>query len=153
MKRMILPVASLMLGVLWIGGCGKDSSSEDKSAQKDVQMTEADSSCEEPRADLPTERVVYVADPETHQEFTLTVGMAEAAPFKNPETGEKTLYPWYFCHECKHRFLRSAHAATTQPASPHPIEAPQCPGCGSWDCGTWVKDIHGPETEGDIWPE
>lgn len=92
--------------------------------------------------ELPKQFTVHGVCLDTQKEFTVTVPLGEAAPYPNPETGRRTVYPWYFCLECRHRFVSLPPSATAPAAVP--TTGPQrmpgmvvCPLCSSAATGAW----------------
>jgi hypothetical protein len=57
------------------------------------------------RAKYPTGYVVQGVDLETKADVTIHASNKETAPYVNPATGKRTVYPWFFCEECKWRFV------------------------------------------------
>jgi hypothetical protein len=98
-------------------------------------------------AELPSVRRLHCVDLKTGGEYTIEAPMDRVAPFANPSTGELTLYPWYFCNDCKYRFVP---APVPSPNGPPKLPAiPSCPHCGSSNCGTWVPEIYESEKVAD----
>lgn len=75
----------------------------------------------------------------TGNEFTLTVPVSERAPYENPDTGERTVYSWWYCYDCKHRFVpppvASRDGGLTAPTMP------ACPECGSMSTGAYDPEF------------
>ena len=90
-----------------------------------------------PEAQYPAEYTSRVVCLETHEESKVTSKMTERAPFVNPKTGRRTLYPWYFCYNCKYRFVPTPIPSADGEAPGLPI-APTCPHCGSSHAASWV---------------
>lgn len=90
-------------------------------------------------AEFPTEYVVQTVCLETKQEMPVRAAMTERAPFVNPSTGRRTLYPWWFCWECKYRFVPTPIPGQgDEPPRIPPM--PACPHCGSANTGSWVPE-------------
>jgi hypothetical protein len=87
-------------------------------------------------AQYPTECTVSTVCLETKEEVSVTSKMTERAPFVNPKTGRRTLYPWYFCNNCKFRFVPTPIPSSDGEAPRLPI-APTCPHCGAQSACSW----------------
>jgi hypothetical protein len=81
------------------------------------------------QAKYPTGYVVQGVDLETKADVTIHATNKESAPFVNPSTGKRTVYPWYFCEECKLRFVPALVASKTGGPPKLPM-IPACPKCG-----------------------
>ena len=69
----------------------------------------------------------------TGELFEVTVKQGDTAPYKNPKTGEKTLYDAYICNKCNTIFLPPREEL---PGGGFRVPmAPKCPECGSTDTG------------------
>jgi hypothetical protein len=100
------------------------------------------------RAKFPTGYVVQGVDLETKTDVTIHATNKETAPFVNPATGKRTVYPWFFCEECKWRFVPALVPSRTGGPPKLPM-IPACPKCGR--SGTpWSPDFpEQAETTGD----
>jgi hypothetical protein len=87
-------------------------------------------------AQYPTEYTESTVCLETKEEFPVTSKITERAPFVNPKTGRRTLYPWYFCNNCQYRFVPTAIPSSDGEAPRLPI-APTCPHCGAQSASSW----------------
>jgi hypothetical protein len=90
-----------------------------------------------PELEIGTSYTVLGVCLETKKEFEVEASFREVAPFKNPETGRATVYTWWFCNQCKYRFVPAPQAAP-----PHrlPIAA-SCPHCQSGNTCSWGKGM------------
>jgi hypothetical protein len=84
---------------------------------------------------------------ETKRDVVVTAPIGESAPYLNPQTGKRTVYGWYFCGDCRHRFVpgrrpTTAPAPSTLPVATalRPAGIPVCPLCGGANCGAWNPD-------------
>lgn len=91
-------------------------------------------------ANLPAELTARCVCLETHQEFTLKYGVRDAPPLVNPNTGRRTVYPWWYCPECNKRFIPDL-VPDPRGGPPKPPPIPSCPLCGSNRVGTWDPAI------------
>jgi hypothetical protein len=82
-----------------------------------------------PQAKYPTGYVVQGVDLETKADVTIHASNKETAPFVNPATGKRTVYPWFFCEECKWRFVPALEPSRTGGPPKLPM-IPACPKCG-----------------------
>ncbi len=80
------------------------------------------------QAKYPTGYVVHGVDLETKAELTINATNKQGAPFVNPATGKRTVYPWFFCEECRVRFVPELVARPDGP--PKLPMIPACPKCG-----------------------
>ncbi len=69
-------------------------------------------------AEFPTHYNVHAVCLETGEEFPVTSKTEERAPFANPKTGRRTLYPWYFCYDCQYLFVPTPIFPIISPANP-----------------------------------
>lgn len=81
------------------------------------------------QAKYPTGYVVQGVDLETKTDVTIHATNKEVAPFVNPATGKRTVYPWYFCEDCKLRFVPALVPSRTGGPPKLPM-IPACPKCG-----------------------
>lgn len=86
-----------------------------------------------PEVSLPTKYRVRAVCLETHEEFNLNPKLTEQPPFENPKTGKATVYPYWFCRTCKHRFV--GQPAGDPPRLPMIPRCPKCPDGG--EVGGW----------------
>ncbi len=91
------------------------------------------------QAKYPSEKVVHCKDLKTGEERVVRTAVADPAPYRNPGTGERTLYPLYYCFECKHRFVP---APVPDPAGgpPKPPMIPVCTKCGASNSQPWFPE-------------
>ncbi len=59
-------------------------------------------------------------------------------PYLCPQCGRQSVYPWYYCHACKTRFVPDL----VRPVPGEPLRLPAstncpCPNCRSADVGSW----------------
>lgn len=81
---------------------------------------------------------------DTKQELTVSFKPDEPPPWVNPATGKRTVYPWWYCLDCKYRFV--------PPLVPNPNGGPpssagrsNCPHCGSANTTGWRPEELEPE--------
>lgn len=86
-----------------------------------------------------TEFVAPGVDLETGQEVRVTYKLGERAPFLNPATGKRTVYPWYFCEDCQKRFVPEL-VPSPDGGPPRLPPIPTCPLCGGSRAGVWMPD-------------
>jgi len=91
------------------------------------------------QTEIPNQYRIHGVCLETHKEFTLTVKASDAMPFVNPETGRRTVYTWWFCADCRHRFIPEL-VASPDGGPPHYRPFPLCTNCGSNCTGTWFPE-------------
>ena len=71
-------------------------------------------------------------------------GPQDLVPFKcpNPDCGQVAAYPWYFCYDCKKRFV--PQPLMREPGGPlRPPENIRCTACGSGNVtqwGPWIEE-------------
>jgi DNA-directed RNA polymerase subunit RPC12/RpoP len=88
------------------------------------------------------------------QECAVSHGTAEVAPFECPNCAERAVYPWYFCLDCKKRFVP---ALVSGPEDEYPRVQPfaSCPACGSPRVRGYLSAME-PQVAGDAplppWP-
>jgi hypothetical protein len=86
-------------------------------------------------AKYPTSFVTNAVDLVDKSEAKLSLAMGELLPYKNPKTGQKTMFPWYYCPECNKRFVppptKRADGIVALPM------IPTCPLCDSRACSVW----------------
>jgi Zn ribbon nucleic-acid-binding protein len=80
----------------------------------------------------------------------------EPAPHRCPKCGEQAFYPYYFCNDCKYRFVPPLVAGPAGTPPGLPLGA-VCPRCQSSSVGPWFADQPGYEPEGTMplpkWPQ
>ena len=81
------------------------------------------------KAQFPEGYVVHAVDLETKDELEIHASNKERPPFVNPKTGQRTMYPWYFCLECQHRFVPALVPSASGGPPVLPM-IPACPKCG-----------------------
>ncbi len=89
---------------------------------------------------LPSSYAVYCACLETKQEVAITAKLTDPLPFANPTTGRRTVYPWWFCNDCRYRFV-PAPVPDSHGGPPKPPMMATCPHCGSSSTGSWAKGL------------
>ena len=75
------------------------------------------------------------------KEGEYTIAARTAAPYKCKECGKEAVYPFYYCFNCKKRFVPDL--VRLQPGGPlrlPPETKCPCPTCQSTDIGQWVAD-------------
>jgi hypothetical protein len=80
-------------------------------------------------AKYPSGYVVHGVDLETKAELTIHATNKEGAPFVNPATGKRTVYPWFFCEDCRIRFVPDL-VPRPDGGPPKLPMIPACPKCG-----------------------
>jgi hypothetical protein len=107
------------------------------------------------KAELPQEKIVHGVCLACREHAQLRVPLRELEPYECPECGERAVYQWWFCFECKYRFVPNL----VRPAGggpPHVPFAPACPNCKGNMCGAWVADdpAYQPAGEAELpkWP-
>jgi hypothetical protein len=85
------------------------------------------------------EFVTPAVDLETGQELRVTYKLGERAPFVNPATGKRTVYPWYFCQDCRKRFVPDL-VPSADGGPPRLPAIPICPLCGGSRTGGWMRE-------------
>ncbi len=81
------------------------------------------------QAKFPTGYVVHGVDFDTKTEVTIHATNKDAAPYVNPATGKRAVYPWFFCEECRLRFVPALEPSRTGGPPKLPM-IPACPTCG-----------------------
>ncbi len=88
-------------------------------------------------------------------EAQVTYPRAEAAPHRCPKCGGQAFYPYYFCFDCKKRFV----PALVQRQSGEPLRLPlgmACTSCGSASVSPFLPNQPDYESVGDAplpkWP-
>lgn len=94
---------------------------------------------ESPQARLPDEFTSYGVCLETGDEVTAVYGADQRAPWVNPSTGRRTVYPWYYCRECQTRFVPELQPDRAGGLPRVPVVA-ICPECGSQKTVPWTKE-------------
>jgi hypothetical protein len=79
----------------------------------------------------------------------------EPAPHRCPKCSEHAFYPYYFCNDCKYRFV-PALVAGPAGTPPHMPLGVACTHCQSGSAGPWFADQPGYEPAGTMplpkWP-
>jgi hypothetical protein len=72
-------------------------------------------------------------------ESQLAYPREEIAPHRCPKCGEQAFYPYYFCNDCKYRFVPAlvTGSAGTPPRMPLGVS---CTHCQSSSAGPWFAD-------------
>ncbi len=71
------------------------------------------------------------------QEGRLEPKTAETRPYECPHCSERTFYPWYFCSDCKMKFVPDL-VKNPGGGKPHGLPpVPACSECGSIHVGTY----------------
>jgi hypothetical protein len=87
-------------------------------------------------AQYPSHYTVQTVCLATGEEFPVTSKVTEREPYANPKTGRRTLFPWYFCYNCKYRFVPTPiPSAGGEP--PRLPMVPTCPHCGNQGGSSW----------------
>ncbi len=88
------------------------------------------------------------------QETTITFHPGEKPPYHCEGCGEDAVYPWWFCNDCKYRFIPELIRKPGQP--PRPTPYPVCTHCGCADVSGWDPDNPYQVPQGDAplpkWP-
>lgn len=78
----------------------------------------------------------------------------ENFPLKCPKCGQAAVYPWYYCYQCKKRFVPELDRSGSGP--PRVPMGPRCTACGSDNVGLWVEKMTTQQPTGDAtlpkWP-
>ena len=104
-------------------------------------------------AHFPSTKTIYGVCLETKDDVNkMTMPADEQPPYLNPKTKKRTVYPWYFCNDCRNKFAYVRSVATTEPAT-EPSEAPggverqslppqiaKCPLCKGLNTGSWTPE-------------
>ncbi len=90
------------------------------------------------KAEFPRTHKERAVDISTGEEFTIQARNDETAPYANPKTGKRTLYPWYYCEKCQKRVVplldKRGDGLAQVPMIPH------CPVCNS-SVVPWVPEF------------
>jgi hypothetical protein len=80
---------------------------------------------------------------DTKQELAVEFGPSEPPPWVNPATGQRTVYPFWFCEKCKYKFVPQLEP---NPAGgpPRVPMAPRCTHCGDEHVGSWIPEVSEP---------
>lgn len=101
------------------------------------------------KAKYPTGYTVQGVDLVTKEELVIQATNDESAPFTNPKTGQRTVYPWHYCPKCNRRFVPQPVPAR-QGGPPKMPMIPACPGCGG-PGQVWVpEDPEQAQPAGDL---
>ena len=88
------------------------------------------------------------------QEAIVTFGANELPPYHCEACGEDAFYLWWYCRECKYRFIPDLIRKPGQPPRPNPY--PRCTHCGCSDVCGWDPDNPYQVPQGDAplpkWP-
>lgn len=84
-----------------------------------------------------------------------TYARGEPAPHKCSKCGELAVYPWFYCSECRARFVpRLGRGDTSEP--PRLPEVIRCPNCGHSGVMPYTPALHDAEGFTDLplpeWP-
>ncbi len=69
------------------------------------------------------------------QESVVSYGVNESQPLRCEACGEQAFYLWWYCNECKYRFIPDLVRKPGQPPRPNPY--PRCTHCGCADVSGW----------------
>jgi hypothetical protein len=87
-------------------------------------------------AKFPSEYTVQAVCLETQENLQIKYKPDQIAPFVNPKTGKRTVYPWYFCLTCKYKFVPDLVPAPDGGPPRMPV-VPTCKHCGGQKAGSW----------------
>ena len=100
-------------------------------------------------SNLPTEVTAQCVCLETKQEFSLNYGLRDRPPLENPDTGRRTVFPWWYCQKCNKRFVPNLIPGRGG-GPPRTPPIPSCPLCGSNRVGVWnPRNPESAEPDGD----
>lgn len=90
------------------------------------------------QAELPQEYTIDGVCLACQQEARITASFDEPAPSACPHCGERAVYPWMYCFDCKKRFIPNLEQRGSGPPR-YPI-VPSCRACGSRNVGQYVPE-------------
>jgi hypothetical protein len=106
------------------------------------------------RVDLPDTFTGHGVCLACEEESLIVYQKGEREPFPCEACGQRSVYAWWFCDDCRHRFVPELVRQPDEPPRPTPF--PYCTRCGCRGVAGWEPDNPYMAPEGDAelpkWP-